>query len=118
MRKPFMLSLSKYERTVSHFRRGLRLLLSSLPFPWHTKKSGRQGESFEEEAAGVDLPQCHKCGPGVLVPLSDFGPRGAALEYKVWACINPTCGFTIRIDKGVVIYGRKVSDSRQRIDEP
>ncbi len=103
---------------VSRFQRALRLLLSSLPFPWHTRKSGRQGESFEEEAAGVDLPQCHKCGPGVLVPLSDFGPRGAALEYKVWACINPACGFTIRIDKGVVIYGRKVSDSRQRIDEP
>jgi len=54
----------------------------------------------------------------VLVPLSDFGPRGASLEYKVWACINPTCGFTIRIDKGVVIYGRKIGDSRQRFDDP
>ena len=66
----------------------------------------------------MDLPQCHKCGRGILVPLSDFGPRGSSLEYKVWACINPTCGFTIRIDKGVVIYGRKVGDSRQRSDEP
>ena len=66
----------------------------------------------------MDLPQCHKCGRGILVPLSDFGPRGSALEYKVWACINPTCGFTIRIDKGVVIYGRKVGDTRQRLDEP
>jgi hypothetical protein len=103
---------------VSRFQRALRLLLFSLPFPWHTRKSGRQCESFEEEAAGVDLPQCQKCGHGVLVPLSDFGPRGASLEYKVWTCINPTCGFTIRIDKGVVIYGRKVGDSRQRIDEP
>jgi hypothetical protein len=65
----------------------------------------------------VDLPQCRKCGRGVLVPLSDFGPRGASLEYKVWACVNPTCGFTIRIDKGVVIYGLKVGDARRRFDE-
>jgi len=65
----------------------------------------------------VDLPQCQKCARGVLVPLSDFGPRGASLEYKVWVCINPACGFTIRIDKGVVIYGRKIGDARPRLDE-
>ena len=66
----------------------------------------------------MDLPQCRKCDHGLLVPLSDFGPRSASLEYKVWACINPACGFTIRIDKGVVIYGVKVGESRRRLDEP
>ena len=71
-----------------------------------------------EEAAGVDLPQCKKCGRGFMVPLSDFGPRGASLEYKVWVCINPTCGFTIRIDKGVVLYGVKVGESKRRFDDP
>jgi hypothetical protein len=52
-----------------------------------------------------------------MVPLSDFGPRGASLEYKVWACINPTCGFTIRLDKGVVVYGLKVGEHKRRIDD-
>lgn len=62
----------------------------------------------------MDLPRCQKCSQGVLVPLSDFGPRGAALEYKVWVCIQPQCGFTIRIDKGVVVYGHKIYEERRR----
>lgn len=61
----------------------------------------------------MDLPQCRKCHRGLLVPLSDFGPRGAALPYKVWVCINPTCGFTIRIDKGVVDYRVKVGETKR-----
>lgn len=51
------------------------------------------------------------------MPLSDFGPRGASLAYKVWVCINPACGFSIRIDKGVVLYGLKVGESRRRGEE-
>ncbi len=62
----------------------------------------------------MDLPRCRKCSQGILVPLSDFGPRGASLEYKVWVCIQPKCGFTIRIDKGVVVYGYKVYGERRR----
>ncbi len=62
----------------------------------------------------MELPECRKCSQGVLVPLSDFGPHGASLEYKVWACINPSCGFTIRIDKGVIVYGLKIYDARRR----
>ena len=62
----------------------------------------------------MELPQCRKCEKGRLVPLSDFGPRGASLEYKVWACINPSCGFTIRVDKGVIVYGLKIYDARPR----
>jgi hypothetical protein len=61
----------------------------------------------------VDLPQCQKCSKGFLVPLSDFGPRGASLQYKVWSCINPVCGFTIRIDKGIVLYGMKVGETKR-----
>ena len=70
-----------------------------------------------EERRGVDLPQCQRCSRGVLVPLSDFGPRGASIEFKVWACVNPTCGFTIRIDKGVVFYDFEIHESRRRWDE-
>ncbi len=66
----------------------------------------------------MDLPQCRACQKGVLVPLSDFGPRGSSLKYKVWVCINPSCGFTIRIDKGVVVYGVKVGEHRRRFDVP
>jgi len=66
-----------------------------------------------EEVGGVDLPQCQKCHHGLLVPLSDFGPGGAALPYKVWACINPKCGFTIRIDKGIMLYGMKVGETKR-----
>src|ERR1044071_9678650 len=104
------------EITPNNCKRMPHLLLSSLPIPWHTKFKGRQCKFFAEEAVGVDLPQCQKCGRGLMVPLSDFGPRGASLEYKVWACINPPCGFTIRIDKGTVVYGVKVGESKRRPD--
>lgn len=53
------------------------------------------------------LPSCQKCGVGLLIPLSDYGQEGATVMFKAWVCINPSCGFTIRIDKGEVSYGRK-----------
>jgi hypothetical protein len=28
--------------------------------------------------------------------------------YKAWACINPNCGFQLRIDKGQVTYGKRL----------
>ncbi len=74
---------------------------------------GWEAEYFREEMVGVDLPQCQKCNKGLLVPLSDFGPRGASFQYKVWSCINPVCGFTIRIDKGIVLYGMKVGETKR-----
>lgn len=55
-----------------------------------------------------DFPTCLKCNNGVLIPLSDYGQEGAAVTYKAWACNNPDCGFSIRIDKGEVSYGRKI----------
>ena len=54
------------------------------------------------------FPPCLKCNSGVLVPLSDYGQDGAAVTYKAWACSNPNCGFSIRIDKGEVTFGRKI----------
>ena len=46
------------------------------------------------------FPECQKCKQGDLVPLSDFGSQGAAIQYKAWACTNPTCGFNIKIRNG------------------
>lgn len=55
-----------------------------------------------------DWPECGKCDKGVLVPLSDYGPDGASVQFKAWACTNPECGFVIRVQKGDVSYGRAV----------
>jgi hypothetical protein len=54
-------------------------------------------------------PQCRQCREGDLVPLSDYGPEGAAVAYKAWACSNPQCGFVVRIQKGEVAYSRAVT---------
>lgn len=57
-------------------------------------------------------PACLKCKMGVLAPLSDYGQEGAAVTYKAWACTNPECGFSLRIDKGEVTYGRKIQQKQ------
>ncbi|MDR2338200.1 MAG: hypothetical protein LBE20_06120 [Deltaproteobacteria bacterium] len=54
------------------------------------------------------FPKCQNCSNGVLIPLSDYGQDGATVKYKAWVCTNPNCGFSLRIDKGEVTYGRKV----------
>lgn len=61
---------------------------------------------MESEKAGY--PKCLKCNAGVLIPLSDYGQEGATVKYKAWACTNPDCGFSLRIDKGEVTYGKKI----------
>ena len=58
-----------------------------------------------------DLPICRKCSKGNLLPLSDYGPDGAPITYKAWACSNPECGFNIRIDKGEPSFGRTMQTS-------
>ena len=60
----------------------------------------------------LNFPNCQKCNSGVLIPLSDYGQEGAAVTYKAWACTNPDCGFSLRIDKGEVTYGRKISQKQ------
>ena len=46
------------------------------------------------------LPKCQRCKIGELVPFSDFGGQGAPIHYKAWACVNPDCGFNIKIRNG------------------
>jgi hypothetical protein len=61
-----------------------------------------------EGGVEMDLPKCQKCNNGLLIPLSDYGQEGASVQYKAWACTNPDCGFSIRIDKGEVSYGKRI----------
>jgi hypothetical protein len=56
----------------------------------------------------MDLPKCQKCNNGLLIPLSDYGQDGASVMFKAWACTNPECGFSLRVDKGEVTYGKKI----------
>lgn len=65
------------------------------------------GGRFEKEAV-MELPKCQKCSNGVLIPLSDYGQEGASVMFKAWVCINPDCGFSLRVDKGEVSYGKKI----------
>lgn len=68
------------------------------------------GATMEGAEMGDDasFPECKKCNAGVLVPLSDYGQEGATVTYKAWACTNPNCGFSLRIDKGEVTYGKRI----------
>jgi hypothetical protein len=61
----------------------------------------------------ANLPECHKCHSGVLVPLSDYGREGATIRYKAWVCTNPECGFNIRIDNGEISFGKPISSSQK-----
>lgn len=65
-----------------------------------------------KEAVEMEFPKCMKCGQGHLVPLSDYGTDGASVLYKAWVCVNPECGFSLRIDKGQVTYGKKPEPAR------
>ena len=56
----------------------------------------------------MDLPKCQKCNNGMLIPLSDYGQEGASVIFKAWACTNPECGFSLRVDKGEVSYGKRI----------
>jgi hypothetical protein len=59
----------------------------------------------------MEFPNCPKCEPGMLLPLSDYGRDGAPIRYKAWVCLDPECGFNIRIDNGEISYGRKIGQS-------
>jgi hypothetical protein len=59
----------------------------------------------------VDLasfPKCLKCRDGDLVPLSDYGGQGASVQYKAWVCINPDCGFNIKIRNGDIYINEPI----------
>jgi hypothetical protein len=77
--------------------------------------AGRLRYGAEPEALGVakeawtmELPKCQKCNNGLLIPLSDYGQEGATVVFKAWVCTNPECGFSLRVDKGDVTYGKKI----------
>ena len=60
-----------------------------------------------EPLENAGFPECLTCKGGEMIPLSDYGPAGATIRYKVWICTNPECAFNIRIDKGnISINGR------------
>jgi len=65
-----------------------------------------------KEAVEMEYPKCMKCSSGTLVPLSDYGTDGASVLYKAWVCVNPDCGFSLRIDKGQVTYGKRLEPNR------
>jgi hypothetical protein len=56
------------------------------------------------------FPSCRRCGEGDLVPLSDFGGQGAAVQFKAWVCTNPNCGFNLKIRNGEVSMNEPVTD--------
>src|SRR5437588_6240003 len=58
--------------------------------------------------AVMDWPKCQKCNNGSLIPLSDYGQEGASVMFKAWVCTNPECGFSLRVDKGEVTFGKKI----------
>src|SRR6516164_4645438 len=68
--------------------------------------------SVRREEWLMEFPQCLKCRNGVLIPLSDYGQEGAAVIFKAWACTDPDCGFSLRVDKGEVTFGRKIEPKR------
>jgi hypothetical protein len=54
------------------------------------------------------FPRCQKCSAGDLVPLSDFGSQGAAIQYKAWVCTNPNCGYNLKIRNGDVYINEPI----------
>lgn len=56
----------------------------------------------------LSFPKCHKCKSGELVPLSDFGSQGAAIQYKAWVCTNPDCGFNLKIRNGDIYINEPI----------
>ncbi len=55
-----------------------------------------------------EWPRCQQCHKGVLLPLSDYGPQGNDIPFKLWACNSPGCGFSLRIDKGQISFGQPI----------
>jgi hypothetical protein len=80
-------------------------------FPLDFFKRGEEVRAFRERSGVMDFPsfpKCQKCEAGVLIPLSDYGQEGASVLFKAWVCTNPDCGFSLRVDKGEVTYGKKI----------
>ena len=55
-----------------------------------------------------NYPKCLNCEPGRLAPLSDYHQSGAAIHWKAWVCINPACGFNIKIRNGEITFNEPI----------
>ena len=73
------------------------------------------GGCFVEDWA---MPKCQSCDVGQLVPLSDYGGQGASVHYKAWVCINPTCGFNIKIRNGDIYLNEPITPGAMNIPRP
>jgi hypothetical protein len=62
-----------------------------------------------EDAVFQTFPKCQRCKSGDLVPLSDFGSQGAAIQFKAWACTNPECGYNLKIRNGDLYMDEPIS---------
>ncbi len=58
------------------------------------------------------FPNCLECNSGQLVPLSDYGSQGAAVHYKAWVCINPQCGFNLKIRNGDIHLNEPIENGQ------
>ena len=38
--------------------------------------------------------------------------QGASVQFKAWVCINPQCGFNIKIRNGEVLINEPINDAR------
>ena len=65
------------------------------------------------EVTDARFPPCQACNNGILIPLSDYGREGAAIQYKAWVCTNPECGYHLRIDNGEISAGTKVPKTQK-----
>jgi len=85
-------------------------LIFTCPFGTVARRSGGSPEWWmgRTKEAAMDFPKCLKCNRGALIPLSDYGQEGASVLFKAWVCTNPECGFSLRVDKGEVTYGKKI----------
>ena len=72
----------------------------------------------EELVSETAMPKCLNCEIGSLVPLSDYGGQGAAVHYKAWVCINPTCGFNIKIRNGDIYLNEPISPGGANAPRP
>ncbi|MCK4222611.1 MAG: hypothetical protein KAX25_07015 [Dehalococcoidia bacterium] len=62
----------------------------------------------------MSFPKCQKCGKGDLVPLSDFGSQGAAIQYKAWVCTNPDCSYNLKIRNGEIYLNEPILSGELR----
>ena len=58
--------------------------------------------------------ECRECNDGHLVPLSDYAAGGAAVHYKAWVCVNPSCGFNLKIRNGEIFRNEPIQEGESR----